>query len=387
MRISLIGIFALTTVAYAEVTPTNSGVPEAISLPTRSLRGEVHGNRFRPRRPMDNMDILLNGGTSDEEHGGDRDQAPPSRKRKSPGSDAEGKGTDNVGGIASARDQATTGTRPNFRRRNGQVDLNHENAGKTPAYTPAAFSNSASQKSVLSLDSISLGSSDSWSTTLKKVLTHDQPMTVNLPVLRRQNGQVYLSNDNGERDPAFSPAAVTNSRSSSVASQMSSLSSGSIGSWSMTSRISNIRDQPRTGTSLRRQNSQFDLINHNDGKFPANSLASFGNMATMSKTSKKSSIESEQGLGSPPTNMGMTSSINKRQDAGSIGSWSMTSKMSSIVPGSAILGIEALLNTGLTTRKPFNTNLQAFNSIVANNRNAWLTKKPIAIRTKRSSSF
>jgi hypothetical protein len=272
--ISVIAMFALTTVAYAEVTPTNSGEPEAISLPTRILRGEI---RFRPRRPLDNNGISANGGTSA------KDQAPSRRKQKIAGSAEEARSTENVGGLASARDQATTGTRPKLRRRNGLVDLNHESAGKNPAYTPAAFSNSASssiksQKSALSLDSISLGSSNSWITTLKKVLinTRDQPFTGSLPAPRRQNGQVDVNHDNAGKNAAYSPAALRNSGSSSVASQMSSLSSGSIGSWSM--------------------------------------------------TSKKSSMESEQGFGKPSIYMGIAST---RQEAGSIGSWSMTSKMSS----------------------------------------------------------
>jgi transposase len=105
----------------------------------------------------------------------------------------------------------------------------------------------SSQKSSLSLGTITLGSSDSWSTTLKKALTRDQSSTGTSSTLRRQHSQSDLNHhdddDDVGRNPVYSPALFRSGSSSSISSQLSSLSSGSIGSWSMTSKKSNTRDQ------------------------------------------------------------------------------------------------------------------------------------------------
>jgi hypothetical protein len=247
--ISVLVVFALNTVVCA-VTPINSGVPEAISLQTRSLLGDVHKTRFRSRRTVNGEDNFANHGTSAETSAGVGDQAPPSRKRKNARTGKEVESTENGGVTTSTRGQPNTGTRSKLRRQNGQVDMDHGNTGEKNAYSPATLKNSgsssvSSQKSSLSLGTITLGSSDSWITTLKKALSRDQTSTGTSSTLRRQHSQSDLNHDDDDvgRNPVYSPALFRSGSSSSITSQLSSLSSGSIGSWSMTSKKSNTRDQ------------------------------------------------------------------------------------------------------------------------------------------------
>jgi hypothetical protein len=175
--ISILVAFALTTVVCA-VNPINSGVSKTISLQTRSLLGEVHENRFRSRTPVDRKDNSANDGTSVETSASGGDQAPPSRKRKSTRSNEEAESTESGDDATSSHGQPNTGTRPKLRRQSGQVDLYHDSAGEKPAYSPAALKKSdsssvSSQKSSLSLGTITLGSSDSWTTIFQKALTLD----------------------------------------------------------------------------------------------------------------------------------------------------------------------------------------------------------------------
>jgi hypothetical protein len=130
--------------------------------------------------------------------------------------------------------------------------MNNDNAGEKPAYSPTALTNSgsssvSSQKSSFSLGTITLESSDSWSTTLKKALSRDQSSTGTSSTPQRKHSQIGLNyendNENAGRNPVYSPALFRSGSSSSIVSQLSSLSSGSIGSWSMTSKESNTRNQ------------------------------------------------------------------------------------------------------------------------------------------------
>jgi hypothetical protein len=161
--ISILAAFALTTVVCA-VNPI--------------LLGEVHENRFRSRTPVDRKDNSANDGTSVETSASGGDQAPPSRKRKSTRSNEEAESTESGDDATSSHGQPNTGTRPKLRRQSGQVDLYHDSAGEKPAYSPAALKKSdsssvSSQKSSLSLGTITLGSSDSWTTIFQKALTLD----------------------------------------------------------------------------------------------------------------------------------------------------------------------------------------------------------------------
>jgi hypothetical protein len=131
--ISFIAAFTLATVVYADVTPISSGVAEATSLQTRSLRGEVHEVRFRPHRPVDSMDIS---GDESDSNAATSDQTPTRRKRKNPENAQDARSTDNGVGAASTPDQPSTGTRPKIRRHNGQLNLNRYNAGKNTDIPP-----------------------------------------------------------------------------------------------------------------------------------------------------------------------------------------------------------------------------------------------------------
>jgi hypothetical protein len=90
--ISVIAIFALATAVCADVTPRNSGMAEATSLQTRSLRGEVHGFR-RPRKqpeqtPGDSADSADPGAVNNY-------VSPPRREKKASASEEEAPSTEN----------------------------------------------------------------------------------------------------------------------------------------------------------------------------------------------------------------------------------------------------------------------------------------------------
>jgi hypothetical protein len=83
MRITpLIAAFVLLNVVCADVTPSISGLTEVTSLQSRRLRSELHEARFRPPKPMDNMDTSEDVSNSAKISPGG-DQSPPIRKRKS----------------------------------------------------------------------------------------------------------------------------------------------------------------------------------------------------------------------------------------------------------------------------------------------------------------
>jgi hypothetical protein len=277
--ISIIAAFALTTVVCAEVTPSNSRVPEAISFQTRSLRGEIYETSFRRRRPEGGIKNTANEVASDKAPVGGGNQAPPSRKRKSAGSGEEPSTTLNGSGATSTRDQPSPGTRKKRQRQNGQVDGNHKKAGIPPPYSPALLRNSASssvssQMSSLSTDSIgtwsmtskqsssSTGSIGTWSTTSKKSNTLNQPSMGTSPTFRRHNSQFVVNdNHNPERNPS-----------------KSSISFRDIATLVLTPKTSNTRNQPTMGTSstLRRHNGQFEVNHHyNQGRNPTKVPVSF----------------------------------------------------------------------------------------------------------------
>jgi hypothetical protein len=201
--ISSIAAFALTMVVCAEVTPINSGMSQVISLHTRSFRGEVHEASFRRRRTVDGIKNAAIDSTPKEPFGGEN-QAPPSRKRKSARSGEEASSTENGSGATSNRDQPSPRTRKKRQRQIGQVDVNHHyNPARYHANLPTSFRDSGTLRM-----------------TSKKSNIHDsQPSMVTFPTFRRQNPKVDLNHD-------------------SASSKMLSLSTDSIGTWSLSSKQS-----------------------------------------------------------------------------------------------------------------------------------------------------
>jgi hypothetical protein len=104
--ISFIAAFALaTTVVYADVTPRYSGVAEATTLQTRSLRSEAHEARLRLRKPVDseetsNIEVESNEATT----GGN--QAPPRRERRNPSNFAPNEEGDSDAATAGGEQQS-----------------------------------------------------------------------------------------------------------------------------------------------------------------------------------------------------------------------------------------------------------------------------------------
>jgi DNA-binding transcriptional regulator YhcF (GntR family) len=253
--ISVLVVFALNTVVCA-VTTINSGVPEAISLQTRSLLGEVHKTRFRSRRTVNGEDNFANHGTSAETSADGGDQAPPSRKRKNARTGKETASTENGGDARSTRGQLNTGTLPKLRRQNGEVDLDHEKTAFSPAALKhSGFSSVSSQKSSLSLGTITLGSSDSWSTILKKALSRDQSSTGTSSTPRRQHSQSDLNHDDDDvgRNPVYSPALFRSGSSSSISSQLSSKKSNTRGTNPKPSKESTDQERQDIAVFLRQR--------------------------------------------------------------------------------------------------------------------------------------
>jgi hypothetical protein len=251
-RISIIAAFVLTSIVCTEATPSITGLPEAISFQTRSLRGEVHETRLRRRGPVDGMNNAVNAGTSVEALSDGVDQATPSRKRKNEGSGEKPALTES--GATGTRNQPSIGTSPAFRSQSG--DQNADNAGKKSAFSPAVFSKSGSSSVSSQMSSLSSGRS----MTSKKSPTRDQPNMGTSSILRRKNGQFDVNN-----------------------------------------QYIGIIGKPSMGTSsfLRRKNGQFD-VNHqyNSARNHANVPTSFGNIGTSGMTSIKSSMKTGQTPGS-----------------------------------------------------------------------------------------
>jgi hypothetical protein len=118
------------------------------------------------------------------------------------------------------RDQPSTGISSTLRRQNGQDNLNHENLGKNPAYSPAASRISGSSSISSQMPFLSTGSFGSWDIASKKSATRDQPSSGIPSNLRRQNGLEDLTHYNHGTSPAKSPGALKNRGSSSVPSQI-----------------------------------------------------------------------------------------------------------------------------------------------------------------------
>jgi DNA-binding transcriptional regulator YhcF (GntR family) len=124
--ISLIAAFALATVVCADTNTSKSLVPEATSLQSRRLNGEVHVVRIR--RPVDGSIISDDESTSAEAvASASGDPSPPIRKRKHIPEDVEYASgiLVNLKNAGNGADTASSpGTRPNRQKHKDQLNLN-----------------------------------------------------------------------------------------------------------------------------------------------------------------------------------------------------------------------------------------------------------------------
>jgi hypothetical protein len=186
--ISIIAAFVLPTFVWANVTPSNSGVTDATSLQTRSLRGEVHEARIRPHTPVDSIVSSDDESTSAKLPAGG-DQAPPSRKRKSPITGEEAPSTENSGKAAFTHDQLITDTV----RKARFVEKTHGHSGTSNGNHMVRVVSYEQPKSTFRNERVNTQITENGGGLASKT---GQPSTGTLPPLRqhrRQNAQLDLA--------------------------------------------------------------------------------------------------------------------------------------------------------------------------------------------------